>query len=203
MKCSTTGRPQIGSYRDLDSKEKGQYPSGFITERRPTCIRCLLSIPLERCWHRSSSRFIDHIWSRYCHRGEMDPRAVPLPRLGSRRSKTKCLRHCYSGTRMSSSSRPLGHFTSESCKKPFVLCEPIQHQPHRDTFYLLKNYYRTLLKRRLNMILFSQKCLQQPTWDFLNFRVVCSSTLGNIIYSYIHIFAATIILVVSCDEDTV
>ena len=202
MKCSTTGRPQIGSYRDLDSKEKGQYPSGFITERRPTCIRCLLSIPLERCWHRSSSRFIDHIWSWYCHRGEMDPRAVPLPRprvkeVRDKVSQALLLRHQdvlqqppfgpfhkweLQETLCSLRAHPTPATSGHFLPPQELLPDPFKETPQHDTV-LTKMSTATYLKEVL--------------WD------VCSSALGNIIYSYIHIFAASIILALSCDENTV
>ena len=63
-----------------------------------------------------------------------------------------------------------GGFLQETlCSAP----SPSNTSDIRTLSTFLKNYYRTLLKRRLNMILFSQKCLQEPIWG--TFLVIYST----------------------------
>ena len=113
----------------------------------------------------------------------MDPRAVPLP-VRSRRSETKCLRHCYSapGCPLAAAlwSIPQVREPTRVARNPLFCSEPIQHHRHQDTFYLPQELLPDPFKETHQHDTVLTKMspgtyLRDVLHDFFNFIVVCSS----------------------------
>ena len=113
----------------------------------------------------------------------MDPRAVPLP-VRSRRSETKCLRHCYSapGCPLAAAlwSIPQVREPTRVARNPLFCSKPIQHHRHQDTFYLPQELLPDPFKETHQHDTVLTKMspgtyLRDVLHDFFNFIVVCSS----------------------------